>query len=514
MVREGETARVVPFLFLRFLSLIYCLAFISCAVQMQGLYGSDGIIPVAELLGGGRSAHAPVDAGIVLSHPSIFWLASDDTALNLVPWLGALLSFLALLGILEGPMLLGSWFLYLSIITVGQTFMSFQWDALLLETGFLAIFLASWRPLAFFWSLLPNGESKLIDRGQPSFVVIYLFRFLLFKLMLMSGLVKILSNDPTWSSLTALQYHYFTQPLPTPLAYFADKLPGWFQIASCAGVFFIELLVPFGMLFPYLRLRLITFILTVALQVLILLTGNYCFFNLLTIALCFMLLDDSFFLERMKVSLRDKITRGADEFKPSRLRPVYLAPLLALLVFLNAVEFDQALLGGGVMPPFMVALSSPLVAYRIVNNYGLFARMTTTRPEIILEGSLDGSNWEPYLFRYKAGPLERALPVVAPFQPRLDWQMWFAALSPVQYNPWFVRFSRALLTGSRSVSDLLQSNPFPDPDKPPVYLRAKLYEYRFSSMSELIEKGRWWTRTYKEDYIPQFSLADISDRRD
>ena len=355
--------------------------------------------------------------------------------------------------------------------------MGYQWDYLLLEAGFLAIFL------------------------KPAYTRVWLFRWLLFRLMLESGAVKLLSGDPSWRDVTALAVHYETQPLPTPVAWYMMQAPLWFQKVSTASVFFVELILPFLMFGPR-RLKQIAAIGTILFEILILLTGNYTFFNLLAIALCLFLLDDRF-LSRIAGDrpLRQK-PRHPGSIKLVRSNRYVSA---FLFVFLMALSLPQ--LGGmiGIEAPVPVgralAWASP---FGVVNSYGLFATMTTTRPEISIEGSNDDIEWQPYIFRYKPGPLNRAPGWVAPSQPRLDWQMWFAALGTYRENPWLLRFMMRLLQGSPPVLQLMERNPFPG--QPPKYIRATVYRYRFTNFDERRQTGNWWKRESLGTYFPPISL--------
>ncbi|MES1262165.1 MAG: lipase maturation factor family protein, partial [Acidobacteriota bacterium] len=357
---------------------------------------------------------------------------------------------------------------YLSIVSAGQIFMSYQWDLLLLETGFLAIFLSPSRPR------------------------VWLFQWLLFRLMFESGAVKLLSHDTSWRDLTALAVHYETQPLPTVLAWYAHQLPLWFQKASTAATLAIELFLPFLIFFPR-RLKQLAGFGFITLQTLILLTGNYTFFNLLAIALCLFLFDDAFFARKKKTYR---------PLAPARPNRVVSTLVIAAVMTLSCIE-----LGGmfGVAPEPLGRVADAVSPFGIVNQYGLFAVMTTKRPEVEIEGSNDGQHWLPYVFRYKAGPFNRAPGWVAPFQPRLDWQMWFAALGTFRQNPWFVRFVIALLEGSKPVLALLEHDPFNG--KPPLQIRAMLYEYHFTTFAERRKTGNWWKREEKGIYFPPVGLS-------
>jgi hypothetical protein len=332
-------------------------------------------------------------------------------------------------------------------------------------------------------------------------------RFLLFKLMFSSGCVKLLSGDPTWRNLTALTFHYQTQPLPVWTAWFANQLPWWFQKMSCAAMLGIELAAPF-LIFTPRRLRFLGACLLVGLQGLILLTGNYAYFNWLTLALCLWLLDD-FLLDKM-VPRNFSLSFPGPTNSPQQALPRWPLPLLAavativlassIFVLANTLGFRSPMLA----PLGWVA--EQLAPFRSVNNYGLFAVMTTQRNEIILEGSNDGTNWLAYEFKYKPGDVLRRPAFVAPFQPRLDWQMWFAALGNYQQNPWFENCCVRLLQGSPDVLALLAQNPFPG--QPPRFIRAEFYNYRFTGSGEKGAMGAWWHREPIGEYLPAISLRE------
>ena len=483
---------LIRWLFIRFLSLIYFFAFLSYLLEAKGLYGTEGILPVAKNI-----------SPDFFELPTLFLFWHSDSALISTGAFGLFFSILAFSGILTGPLLFLLWFLYLSIVNAGNVFMSFQWDILLLEAGFLAIFLSSWKPLDLHFQYF-FSDKFFVDLGKPPVAVIWLFRFLLFRLMFASGLVKIKSGDETWHNLSALSYHYETQPLPTPGGWIMHQFPDWFQSFSTLSMFFIELIVPFLFFAPR-KLRYIAGFLEIALQILIILTGNYCFFNLLTIALCLFLFDDNFIEKFTRGKFKPLLEKINNVFKPSRVRFLYLGPLLCLIIFLSLLQFppDTNLPG-----PFY-ALARPFYPYHLVNSYGLFAVMTVDRPEIIVEGSEDGESWQAYQFKYKAGPLDRPPCVIQPLQPRLDWQMWFASLGEVYQNGWFVAFIEKLLEGSSDVLSLLDHNPFPD--KPPRLIRARVYNYEMTDPGELLKTGNWWKRTFVKEYLPPVSL--IKDRK-
>jgi predicted DCC family thiol-disulfide oxidoreductase YuxK len=455
----------VQWLFWKILGAIYCAAFLSLAVQITGLFGSKGILPAADYLSRISEALGPSK---YWNFPTVFWLTgSSDRALVLVCAAGSISSILLIAGFLQRISLIVCYLLYLSLTTIGQDFLSFQWDILLLETGFLAIFL---------------GFSPLI---------VWLFRWLLFRLMLLSGAVKLLSGDPAWRSLAALNFHYYTQPLPTPVAWYMQQLPGWFQEASVVVMFAIELGAAF-LIFAPRRVRFFAGFWIVFLQVIIFLTGNYTYFNLLAIALCVPLLDDA------------ALGRGAG---PRPAQSMKLVPILvaAVIVVISTGQLMGEFLNVIPAPSrFVQRMFAPLY---LANTYGLFAVMTTSRHEIIVQGSNDAAQWRDYDFKYKPGPVDRAPRWVAPHQPRLDWQMWFAALGTYRNNPWFVSFVLRLLQGSPEVLALLRLDPFQG--APPRYIRALLYDYTFTDFETRRRVGAWWKREPLGTYLPPVSLQDF-----
>jgi len=481
--------------FLRLLGLVYVIAFLSLQGQLLGLIGAHGILPVGNFL---QAAQRNFSSEGYRLFPTLAWISSSDATLKLLCSVGALFGLLVMLGVVTGPALALAWMCYLSLVTVGQDFLSFQWDILLLEAGFLAIFLAPWRPFEPPW------------RSGVSFVsttIVWLGRWLLFRLLFLSGAVKLSSGDKTWRNLTALEYHYWTQPLPTPVAWYAAQLPVWFQRMSVVAVFTMELGVPF-LIFTPRRFRRLGAGLIVGFQFLIALTGNYCFFNLLTIFLCVLLLDDSFFCRWLPKRLIDRLTeRTGAERHASLAAPagkVIRAVLAVLILMVSSSEMLVTFEHGDAVPGFASQLVDWQAPFDLVNTYGLFAVMTTSRTEIVVEGSNDGQTWQGYEFKYKPGDCARRPPWVAPYQPRLDWQMWFAALGTYPENPWFRNFMIRLLQGTPEVTELLASNPFPN--GPPRYVRAVAYDYHFTDFTVRRATGDWWQRGRKGLYFPEVSL--------
>ncbi|XP_019399533.1 PREDICTED: lipase maturation factor 2, partial [Crocodylus porosus] len=562
------------------------------AAVCAGLYGRDGVLPARRTLRltGRRLWEQLRDA------PTLLWLGPRlglDTELGME--LLCLLGLLASLGALvcdrlrDALVFLLLWVLYLSLYQVGQVFLYFQWDSLLLETGFLAVLVAplhllKWRSTA--WR--PHD-------GLP----FWLMRWLLFRLMFASGVVKLTSRCPTWWGLTALTYHYETQCIPTPAAWYAHQLPVWFQKLSVVATYVIEIAVPPLFFAPIRRLRLFAFYCQVLLQVLIILTGNYNFFNLLTIVLAFSLLDDehvglwlgrsrkrhgtawlpglssSFsglveltvyglllygtvlyfglginwekqhieskiaftyheFMQWLKTVMLPLIGLGLLSLSWEILSSMYRCAcirgfLWKLWAGLQWAVFTTATLGmfslslvpftyiehesNGKLWPSLHQLFGAVDRYQLANSYGLFRRMTGVggRPEVVLEGSYDMEHWTEIEFMYKPGNISAAPPLVAPHQPRLDWQMWFAALGPHTHSPWFTSFVHRLLQGKEEVIRLIQvdKSNYPFSAQPPTYVRAQLYKYWFTESSSKGEPPRqWWRRQHVEQFYPAVSLGD------
>lgn len=477
-------------LFLRALALIHAIAFASLWTQLSGLIGPHGILPAARYLEAVRE-HLGVSAYLQL--PTLAWLFGADVFLHILCAVGLIASALLFLGIAPLAALIALWLAYLSLVNVGQIFLGFQWDALLLETTFLAIFLAPLR-----WR-----RGALIARPEPPPLARFLLRWLLFRLMLLSGIVKLASGDPTWRDLTALTFHFETQPLPNPLAYFVHLLPASFHRATCAGMFFVELIVPFFLFAPR-PIRHNAALLLAALQIAIFLTGNYTFFNLLTLALCLLNLDDRFYQSLFRHSAKCHIMY--DTSLPRLPRPLRLLaiPAAALLVLFTSLQALPSVHRSLRPPDWFNALAAHVAPFRTFNNYGLFAVMTTSRPELIIEGSDDRRTWHAYELPYKPGDLTRRPSIVAPHQPRLDWQLWFAALGSPDQNRWLLPVCEHLLRGTPEVLALFSHNPFPD--RPPRHLRIIRYDYRFTTPAQRTTTAQWWDRTPLDFYIPPLSL--------
>ncbi|XP_041693522.2 lipase maturation factor 2a isoform X2 [Coregonus clupeaformis] len=534
-------------LFLWCMALIYMVAFVSLYLQIPGLYGNDGLLPARwQLRYSGKALWEQL-----LSSPTLLWLAprlglDTQTAMELLCLLGAALSLAASLleSLRDSLVFLFLWIIYLSMYQVGQVFLYFQWDSLLLETGFLCVLIA---PVTSLGGWRAGREHD--------HVTFWLARWLLFRLMFASGVVKLTSRCPTWWGLTALTYHYETQCIPTPLAWFAHQLPVWWHKLSVVATFVIEIAAPFLFLSPLRRLRLGAFYMQVLLQVLIILSGNYNFFNLLTLTMCLSLLDD----QHIYFWLRKKYTptpnraftfHQFNQFLKTVTFPSVWLGVLSLTWELVSAMFRCACVEGffkrflgtvqwtvfGAAAVSMFAISlvpftyieydsngsvwpgvrqgyDAVSRYQLVNSYGLFRRMTGVggRPEVVIEGSMDKVTWTEIEFMYKPGNLSAPPSVITPHQPRLDWQMWFAALGTHTHSPWFTSLMYRLLQGKTDVIELIQSDvsQYPFHQQPPMYLRAHRYKYWFTkTLADGSYPQRWWRRVYIEEFYPTVHLGD------
>lgn len=481
-------------IFLRLLAVVYLVAFASLYGQIDGLIGSDGISPYSAFLDYLRSTESASGLasgwGRFWIAPSLLWMLPDHPlVLRGLTIFGGCAAISLLFGRFERSSLALLWCSYLSIVSVDYTFMQFQWDHLLLEAGLLSIF-------------LPMREQ---GRFQIYGLPLLLLQFLVFRLMFGSGLVKILSGDPEWHNLSALRYHYLTQPLPSLPAYYLHKLPLWFHTACTVAMFAIELVLPFFFFGPR-TLKQLAALATIMLQAAIFCSGNYTFFNILTVALTLTLLDDKFFVTRLPTI--DGLVRRCivPAEGPPRVSSPWATSVLATLFLLAAIQIVGLAVGFHALPRPFAALLESAAPIRAVNSYGLFAIMTTERLEIIVETSDDFKHWQPQRFRFKPQDVTQPPTQVAPYHPRLDWQMWFASLGSLRENPWFVRFMEHLLKQTPAVTALLREPPRAGP--PPKFIRALSYRYRFSSLSEREIEPSWWKRELVGVYCPPLRLNE------
>ncbi|GAB1609574.1 lipase maturation factor 2-like isoform X1 [Argonauta hians] len=579
--------------FLWCMSVIYLFAFTSYYVQIPGLLGDNGVLPARVVKF--KEVNSVTDffqGEFTLLRLMPFLGLTCEKGMDLLCLLGILLSFLCMVmksfrNSVEYSFL---WLLYLSLYSVGQTFYYFQWDSLLLEAGFLTILVAPLNMYVFFW--------KTAQYHHHDNITLFLIKWLLFRLMFASGVVKLNSMCPssgtaTCWGLTALNYHFESQCIPTQLSWYAHHLPNWMLRLGVVATYIIEILLPFLFFSSIRHLRMLSFYAQVILQVLIILTGNYNFFNILTITLCISLVDDDFFKKKPihthevksvwnrladwlitiavyvfliyvvvvyfslsfgpgYTSLRTQIAFTKQEFSDllGKVVPITIyigAVALGVEVLISLVRcwknekgvLRKTLASGGVLvtafvatimfsislvpytsldvgtnsklPTQLKSLHSRLQSVELTSHYGLFRVMTGKggRPEVIIEGSDDMKAWKEYHFLYKPGNTSRNPPLVTPHQPRLDWQMWFAALGDFHHNPWLLTLCYRLMTGQKEVLQLMDKNPFPE--KPPTYLRATLYHYHYTSpyiMSKKYSKDGWWVREKVSSYLPIIDKND------
>jgi lipase maturation factor len=473
------------FAFLRLLGLVYSVAFLSLSRQLRPLLGAAGLLPVRDFL---REVAGETGRGwpALRELPTIFWFGSSDAVMDLACNLGLVLSLALLFGLADAPLLFVLWAIYLSFVHVGQIFYSFGWEILLLETGFLAIFLVP-----------PLEPWPFARRSPPPVLVIFLLRWLTFRVMFGAGLIK-LRGDPCWRDLTCLDFHYETQPLPNPLSWLLYQMPhGWHRLEVLWN-HLVELVVPFGLFGPR-RVRTAAGLLTIAFQVTLILSGNLSFLNWLTLTIALSTLDDRTLAYVFPRALAER-ARSLVALSPSRARWIATGVLTGVVALLSIDPIANMLSREQVM-------NTSFDALHLVNTYGAFGSVGRVRDEVILQGTADTTldehtRWRSYEFPCKPGNVLRRPCVVAPYHYRLDWQIWFAAMSSLPRHPWVARLAQKLLEGDRGVKTLLANDPFPT--RPPRHIRAELYEYHFTRWGE---RG-WWKRRWIRSWMPPVSLDD------
>ena len=477
-----EHYALTRFLFLRALGLIYFIAFLSLAQQVSPLLGSHGLLPAQSYLdhfaAGDRLAAA-------LELPTIFWLNCSDTFLQACAWGGVVLSAALLCGLADVPLLALLWLLYMSFVHIGQLWYGYGWEILLLETGFLAIFLC------------PLLDPRPVAGSEPPRVVWWLLRWVLFRVMFGAGLIK-LRGDACWRDLTCMLYHYETQPLPNPLSWYLHQLPPWFHACEVLFNHFVELIVPWTLFAPR-RLRHVGGLFLVAFQVTLIVSGNLSFLNWLTLTLCIPCFDDQALRHIVPRRLRERWRQGPNQ-PPGAARRVVAYALAALVGYLSIAPVRNLLGSRQVM-------NGSFDRLHLVNTYGAFGSIGRVRNEVILQGTTDtaitdATQWRDYEFTCKPGDVNRRPCVVAPYQLRIDWQIWFAAMQDPRSNPWLIHLMAQLLRNDPGALGLLANDPFPD--KPPTFIRAELYDYHFTHCGDATPA--WWTRRRVGAYLPPLSL--------
>jgi hypothetical protein len=503
---------IARWVFLRAMGLIYFSAFYALLFQVKGLIGTWGILPAAEYLEDVRNAGALR----FWYAPTLLWISSGNHMLLALMWVGLIAAVLLVANVSPRAMLLVCFLCYLSFVGAAQDFAGYQSDGMLLEAGFLSLFLAP--P-----GLWPGWGAK----RPPARAAILLLLWEWFRIYFESGVVKLLSGDPTWRNLTALYEYYQNGPLPTWIGWYVQHLPSWFHRATAGATLGMELVLIWMAFLPR-RWRIACFFIVTAWQIGVIATANYTFLNYLVLALAFLLLDDGslrrFVPERWR---RERITEdtekrrehgeavggetAAEEVQPEAgerlVRPWAVVGMAVRAVALTWVFYATTV---GLAAMFWHEVPAPawpvraLEPFRIANQYGLFAVMTPHRFEIEFQGSNDGQNWVAYPFRYKPQDVRERPGIYAPYQPRFDWNLWFASLGGWLQNPMVPRTEELLLHGDQDVLELFAGNPFPG--GPPKYVRAVIWQYWFSTPEQQRKQGIWWTRQELGTYAPTMML--------
>jgi lipase maturation factor 1 len=482
-------------IFLRALAVIYFSAFYSLLFQIKGLIGPQGVLPATNYL---SAAARYYGAGRYWPVPSLCWFSAGTPMLMAITWAGLAASVLALLNLWPRLSFFVCFVCFLSFVSVAADFSGYQSDGMLLEAGFIALFFAP-----------PGLWPGWGERHPSSWASLFLLQWEWFRIYFESGLVKLLSGDVQWHNFTAMDEYYQNSPLPSWVGWYVEHLPHGFHAATVLLTLVLELAVVW-MLFMPRRFRLICFWIVTPWEIGVILTGNYAFLNYIVLALGFLLLDDGY-LGRCFASLRRWPMR--EEAMEQAVRPrlsavlhgcgVGLAALmLSWVCYATVGKLSQMIFSGSLLPTAPTRVLEP---FRVANQYGLFAVMTRGRYEIEFQGSNDGQNWQPYIFRYKPQLLNEAPGIYAPYQPRFDWNLWFASLGDWQQNDIVPLTEERLLGNDGDVLALFRSNPFAA--SPPRYVRAVLWRYWFTSMNEKHGSGNWWRRQWLGLYAPAIERA-------
>jgi len=523
---SGPRSAFVPrWIFLRALAGIYFSAFLALFFQIKGLIGPNGILPAPTYLDAVRQN---VGSMRFWYAPTLFWFSSSSHAMMVVVWIGLIASILAFLNLWPRLCFFLCFVCFLSFVTAAGDFSAYQSDGMLLEAGFLALFFC------------PRGIWPGLGlTSPPARASVFLLLFEWFRIYFESGLVKLFSGDPQWRHLTAMDEYYQNGPLPTWIGYYVEHLPHWFQVATAGGTLVMELGIVWMLFLPR-RVRIICFCIVTPWEIGVILTANYAFLNYLVLFLGFLLLDDrslrSWIPGRFRHDLEttvpaESVTVAEERLSilttpewetkyPSEasresgaggrtrnfrdllrhLRAVGIAVTAVLLSWIGYATVAELLR----MPwPDFPLLTFPVTAlepFRIANQYGLFAVMTRGRYEIEFQGSNDGQTWTPYLFRHKPQALNEAPGIYAPYQPRFDWNLWFASLTDFQNAEIVPLTEEHLLQGDADVISLFKEDPFPK--APPKYVRAMLWQYWFTTLDEKHDTGNWWRRELIGLYAP------------
>ncbi len=482
--KEKPEYYITRFVFLRALGFIYFFAFLSLATQVIPLIGENGLLPAKNFL---NTFHFESKFDAFLRLPTIFWLNASDSFLLFLAWVGVILSFIVMIAFANSIIMFLLWIVYMSFVHIGQVFYGYGWEIQLLETGFLAIFLC------------PLLDMRPFPRFQPPKQVIWLLRWLAFRIYIGAGLIKI-RGDSCWRDLTCLYHHYETQPIPNPLSPYFHFMPKWFHKFGLLWNHFIELIVPFFAFYPYIA-RHIAGILMISFQFILILSGNLSFLNWLTILPVIACFDDRFFKKILPRKIIEKAEFAAKNRKVYKTQTIVAWILVAIVAWLS-IPVVQNLLST------RQYMNTSFNQWDLVNTYGAFGAVGKERYELILEGTTDKiitpqTQWKEYEFKAKPGNVYRKLPIIAPYQPRIDWQIWFAAMQRPEHNPWLMHLIWKLLDNDKNALSLLANNPFQD--NQPKHIRVGFYRYEFAELGNT--SGAVWKRTYIGEWLPPLAKS-------
>jgi hypothetical protein len=500
--RSGSPRYLIPrWLFLRALGVIYFSAFYSLIFQIRGLIGPGGILPAGSYL---QAVAQQLGRWEKLWYaPTLLWWSSGTTALDAICWVGMVASVLLILNIWPRGMLVICFVVFLSFVAAAQDFSGYQSDGMLLEAGFISLFLA------------PAGFRPGLARGQNvRRAALFLILWEWFRIYFESGAVKLLSHDPEWRHFTAMDEYYQNGPLPTWIGWYLQHLPHWFHAATVYATLAMELGLVWLLFLPR-RWRIICFFIVTPWQAGVILTANYTFLNYLVLAMGVLLLDDDFIEHILPQTWKNQLPLFRSASQPpsdiSTLNPTFMQRWKSVALVLSSVVLawigyatSAQLIWMFWNAPLPTSPVTALEPFRIANRYGLFAVMTRGRYEIEFQGSNDGQTWIPYGFRYKPQELNEPPGIYAPYQPRFDWNLWFASLGMWRDYPIVPDTEVRLLANDAEVLKLFAKNPFPD--KPPVQIRAVLWQYWFTTMQEKRTTGLWWRRQMLGVYAPALAL--------
>ena len=478
-ISSRANGRLWPrWLFLRALGLIFFSAFYSLAFQVRGLIGEQGILPVSTYLQQLSGLLGAVEK--VWYAPTLFWLDSSDGVITAVVVLGLIASILLVCNVAPRAMIAVCTILFLTCIAALQDFSSYQSDGMLMEAGFISFFFAP-----------PGLRPGLGATDPPSRISLFMLQWEWFRIYFESGLVKILSGDQTWRNLTAMDQYYQNGPLPAWPGWYVQHFPHWYHAGTVIITFFVELILVWALFLPR-RIRIASFGVFTALQTGIISTANYAFLNYLVLCLGVLLLDDHVL---GRAGFEAQSARALATTRRTLAFQRVEVVVLGVAFYTTIVAF---LWGGSTS---ILALPNRLLApFRIANAYGLFAVMTPARYEIEFQGSSDGRSWVPYQFRYKPQDVFERPGIYAPYQPRFEWNLWFASLAPWQQNPWVVNAEQKLLEGSPEVLALFRRDPFAG--HPPAIVRTIIYQYWFTDLATRHKSGAWWRREELGQFSP------------